>query len=133
MKLGTFCAIALATMIVGTRSAAGPGAQRPAAAQPGAAAAPAGNAETGKTLYMKNACFVCHGQEAQGGMAGSRLGPNPIPYARFVSYSRAPRGEMPPYTAQVLTDQQWADIYAYVQSRPKPPAVNAVPLLSRQK
>jgi len=130
MKLGTCYAIGLAAMMVGTLSAAGPRPQGPAAVRP-VVTAPAGNAETGKALYMKTACFECHGQEAQGGAAGPRLGPNPVPFARFVSYSRAPTGEMPPYTAKVLSDQQWADIYAYVQSRPKPPAVNTVPLLSR--
>lgn len=132
MKLGTLLAVAQATLIAGTVLAAGPKPQGPAAAQP-AAAAPAGNAEIGKALYMKSGCAQCHGQEAQGGMAGSRLGPNPVPFKRFVSYSRAPSGEMPPYTAKVLSDQQWADIYAYVASRPKPPAVKDVPLLSRQK
>jgi mono/diheme cytochrome c family protein len=36
---------------------------------------------------------------------------------------------MPPYTAKVVSDQQAADIFAYLQSLPKPPAVENVPLL----
>jgi hypothetical protein len=38
---------------------------------------------------------------------------------------------MPPYTAKVMSDQDFADIYAYLQSRPRPPAVQSIPLLSR--
>jgi len=92
--------------------------------------APKGNAENGKTLFMKSGCYECHGREGQGSTAtGPRLNQNPITYARFVSYIRKPSGEMPPYTAKVVTDQQAADIYAFLQSLPRPPAVESIPLL----
>ena len=110
------------TMLAGT--------QNPPA-QP-AANTPRGNAENGKTLFMKFGCFECHGREGQGSAAtGPRLNQNPITYARFVSYIRKPSGEMPPYTAKVVNDQQAADLFAYLQSLPKPPAVDSIPLLKQ--
>jgi hypothetical protein len=36
---------------------------------------------------------------------------------------------MPPYTAKIVSDQQAADIFAFLQSLPKPPAVETIPLL----
>src|SRR5262245_32758136 len=94
------------------------------------APAPRGNAENGKALFAKIGCYQCHGREAQGATAtGPRLNQNPITYARFVAYIRKPTGEMPPYTAKVVTDQQAADIYAFLQSLPKPPAADSIPLL----
>ena len=90
---------------------------------------PKGDAEAGKALFMKIGCFECHGREGQGAVTGPRLNQNPITYARFVSYIRKPSGEMPPYTAKVVNDQQAADLYAYLQSLPKPPAVESIPLL----
>jgi len=36
---------------------------------------------------------------------------------------------MPPYTAKVVTDQELADIYAFLLSMPAPPAVDSVPIL----
>src|SRR5215468_9222558 len=90
---------------------------------------PKGNAETGRALFMKIGCFECHGREGQGAVTGPRLNQNPITYARFVSYIRKPSGEMPPYTAKVVNDQQAADLYAFLQSLPKPPAVENIPLL----
>ena len=97
----------------------------------GAAATPAGDAERGKTLFVKNGCYQCHNYEGQGGAAGARIAPNPIPFRAFLAYVRAPRGEMPPYTAKVMSDQDFADVYAYLQARPRPPAVQSIPLLSR--
>ena len=91
--------------------------------------APKGNAQNGKTLFTKVGCYQCHGREAQGAVTGPRLNQNPITLDRFVSYIRKPSGEMPPYTAKVLSDQQTADIYAFLQSLPKPPAVDSIPLL----
>src|SRR3989442_2908275 len=94
--------------------------------------APKGSADKGKTLFMKFGCFECHGREGQGSTAtGPRLNQNPITYPRFVSYIRKPSGEMPPYTAKVVTDQQAADLYAFLQSLPKPQAVDSIPLLKQ--
>ena len=36
---------------------------------------PPGKPDAGRTLFMKNGCFQCHGAEAQGGAAGPRLSP----------------------------------------------------------
>src|SRR6266508_3047358 len=100
------------------------------AQNPAPANAPRGNAEIGRVLFAKFGCYECHGREAQGSTAtGPRLGPNPIAYTRFISYIRKPAGEMPPYTAKVVTDQQAADIYAFLQALPRPPAVESIPLL----
>ena len=97
---------------------------------PAPAAAPRGNAENGRTLFTKIGCYECHGREAQGAAAaGPRLAPSPVAYTRFISYIRKPTGEMPPYTLKVVTDQQVADIYAFLQSVPRPPAVQDIPLL----
>lgn len=95
------------------------------------AVATAGNAEKGKALYHKVGCYQCHNNEAQGGAAGPRLGPNPVPFARFIAYVRAPTGEMPPYTVKVMSEQELADVYAFLEARPKPPALASLPLLSR--
>jgi len=92
--------------------------------------APRGNAETGKALFTKIGCYQCHGREAQGSTAtGPRLNQNPITFTRFVSYIRKPTGEMPPYSARVVSEQQAADIFAFLQSLPKPPAAESIPLL----
>jgi mono/diheme cytochrome c family protein len=90
--------------------------------------APAGNAETGKKLFVSYGCYQCHGYEAQGSSAtGPRLGPRPIAFTAFSRYVRQPTGQMPPYTGKVVTDADLANIYAFVQSRPAPPT--NVPLL----
>ena len=100
-------------------------------AQAPAAQAPAGNATDGQALYMKIGCYQCHGNEGQGGAPGPRLGPAPmLAYRAFSTYVRAPRAEMPPYTAKVVSEQQMADIYAFLAARPRPPALQSIPLLN---
>ena len=93
--------------------------------------APRGNVENGKILFNKIGCYQCHGREAQGAVTGPRLNQNPITYMRFIAYIRKPAGEMPPYTAKVVSDQQAADIFAFLQSLPKPPAVESIPILKQ--
>src|SRR5580700_5137669 len=91
---------------------------------------PAGNAENGKRVFNKNGCYECHGREGQGSnMTGPRIAPDPVPFDVLARYVRKPMGEMPPYTTKVVSDQELADIYAFLQSRAHPQAAKDVPLL----
>jgi mono/diheme cytochrome c family protein len=93
-------------------------------------ATPAGDAKNGRKLFAADGCYQCHGYEAQGASpTGPRLGPRPIAFAAFSKYVRQPTGQMPPYTSKVVTDAALADIYAFLQSLPAPPAPDTIPLL----
>jgi hypothetical protein len=95
-----------------------------------AAAAPAGNAETGRKLFVSDGCYQCHGYEAQGSTAtGPRLGPRPIPFATFSRLVRQPINQMPPYTNKIVSDTDLAHIYAFLRALPEPPTVQSIPLL----
>jgi mono/diheme cytochrome c family protein len=99
------------------------------AAKASQSAAAGGRVAVGATLFHRNGCFQCHANEGQGGTQGPRIGPNPVPFARFSWYVRNPSGDMPPYTAVVMSDQDLADVYAFLQARPQPPPVDTIPLL----
>jgi len=125
MKRLQFAALAVLAASILMASAA---AQTPAA-QP--ATAPAGNAETGKKLFVSYGCWQCHGYEGQGGAAGPRLASRPLPFAAFSRYIRRPTNQMPPYTEKVVPDADLAHIHAFLQSRPAPAAVQSIPLLQK--
>ena len=95
------------------------------------AQAPAGDAARGKALYMKNMCYTCHGTAGQGGERGSgpRIAPNPFPWEGFAQAIRRPRDVMPRYAAEFVSDQDLADMYAYVASIKPGPKANEIPLL----
>ena len=90
---------------------------------------PPGRVSTGATLYRQTGCYQCHANEGQGGAQGPRIGPDPLTLARFTWYVRNPSGSMPPYTEVVMSDQDLADIHAFLLARPQPPAVESIPLL----
>lgn len=85
--------------------------------------------EQGRALYLKYSCYACHGYDGHGG-AGARLVPLSLTVARFTAYVRNPR-RMPPYTDKVLSDEQLADLFAYIKSLPASPPADQIPLLSR--
>jgi ubiquinol-cytochrome c reductase cytochrome c subunit len=89
---------------------------------------PRGNAQTGKQLFEAKGCYSCHGFVGQGSREGPRLTPA-LAYPAFVAQLRTPRVIMPPYTAMLVTDQQAADIHAYLAGLPKPPDPKSVKLL----
>jgi mono/diheme cytochrome c family protein len=85
--------------------------------------APPDDAAEGKRLYLAVGCFLCHGRSGQG---GAMNGPAPIlartamPFDGFKGQLRQPATDMPAYSEKVMSDQQIADIYAYVESLPGP-------------
>ena len=91
-----------------------------------------GSAETGYQAYMKYQCYTCHGTVGQGADRGTgpRLAPNPVSYATFMSQVRTPRQDMPAYRQAFVSDQEMADIYAYLVSIKPSPAAKDIPLLS---
>ena len=95
----------------------------------GNAAAAEPSAANGRALYVKVGCYQCHGYQGQGGVAGPRIAPEPLPFDGLAAFLRTSSGEMPPYTEKILSDSDLADIYAYLQSIPRPPALADVPLL----
>jgi len=113
--------VAIAALSIASR--AGVQGQAPAAAL-------SGDSSNGKKLFVSYGCYQCHGYEAQGSSAtGPRLGPRPIAFAQLSKYVRAPTGQMPPYPTKVLPDKDLTDIYAFLQSRPQPPAADSIQLL----
>ena len=103
-----------------------------AVAQTKSGDAPSGNAQHGKQIFATYGCYQCHGREAQGGLGtgAPRLGPKPLAFVAFSRYVRQPGGQMPPYTAKVVSEQDLADIYAFLQALPQPPAAKNIPLLN---
>jgi mono/diheme cytochrome c family protein len=89
------------------------------------------NAENGKRLFVKDGCYECHGYAGQGTVAGARLAPPVLDAKGMTRYVRRPAGAMPAFTDKVLTDQDVADIYAYLKSLPGPKPVKDIPLLNQ--
>jgi mono/diheme cytochrome c family protein len=91
------------------------------------------NLKNGERLFVSYGCYECHGFQGQGSTrtGGSRLGPPQIPLSAFVSYVREPTGQMPPYTAKVVSNEDLADIYNFLNSVPPPPPLKTIPILNQ--
>ena len=98
---------------------------------PAFADAPAGDATRGKALFTKNMCYTCHGTVGQGGDRGSgpRIAYDVWPWEGFVQQVRRPRETMPRYAKEHVSDQDLADIYAYLLSVKRGPKASEIPLL----
>jgi len=93
--------------------------------------APTGSAESGQKHYMKYMCYTCHGTVGQGADRGTgpKLAPNPLPYPGFALQVRSPRLDMPAYRRAFVSDQELADIYAYLTTIKPSPQLKDIPLL----
>ena len=88
--------------------------------------------ENGKRLYLRNGCYQCHGYGGQGGLAGPRLAQTKLTVAGFTAFVRnPPPSGMPPYRVQVMTDQELADVWAYIRTFPEPAPAKSIPLLNQ--
>ena len=131
--LGRCALVIIAAIIVTELWGISPGsAQTSAPQKEKAESALAGNAEAGKKSFTRVGCYECHGHEGQGAAqgAGPRIGPPLLSQDALIKYVRQPSGQMPPYTNKVISDQELADIFAYLQSRPKGAPGKDIPLLN---
>ena len=91
----------------------------------------AADAVRGKELFMKTGCYQCHGTVGQGANTGPKLAPEPLALEAFISFVRnAASTAMPPYSANMVSDAEMADIHAYLLSIKPPPARKDIPLLN---
>jgi mono/diheme cytochrome c family protein len=96
-------------------------------------AAPTGNVEQGKRIYLADGCFLCHGRVGQGGGYNApvpALAKTEMPFEAFKTQLRQPADDMPAYSTAVISDQQIADIYAFVQSLPGKRNPKDIPILN---
>jgi ubiquinol-cytochrome c reductase cytochrome c subunit len=99
------------------------------------AALAAGAPDKGKANFTKYGCYQCHGFVGQGSVAtsnGKVLYNTALPLEGFMSFVRTTNRAMPPYSEKVLPNQDLEDIYAYLESLPKPPDYKTIPLLNQQ-
>jgi mono/diheme cytochrome c family protein len=95
--------------------------------------APPGDAAKGKHLYLADGCFTCHGRAGQG---GAYNGPAPVlaqtemPFEGFAGQVRNPANDMPAYPGALVSDQDLADMYAFLQSLPGPRPAKDIPILN---
>jgi mono/diheme cytochrome c family protein len=94
----------------------------------------AGDAVKGKANFTKYGCWQCHGFEGQGSAVtslGKVLAPDPLPWESFSAFVRTTNRAMPPYSEQVLPNEDLADIHAYLSSIPKTKDYKSIPLLNQ--
>jgi mono/diheme cytochrome c family protein len=96
----------------------------------GQASAVAASAEKGKSAFLQHGCWQCHGYQGQGGVTGPKLAPNPIPFDTLSNFVRTTNRAMPPFSKDILSDEDLGDIYAYLQAIPKGPDAKDIPLLN---
>ena len=97
------------------------------------AVAQQGDAKRGEKMFKDYSCYACHGFSGQNG-PGARLVPMKMATVAFTAYVRAPRtNQMPSYSAKALSDQQLADIWAYIKTLPDSPPAKDIPLIEQLK
>jgi len=92
----------------------------------------AGDAAKGKAKFVTYGCWQCHGFEGQGSAVtsnGAVLSNTELPLEAFEAFVRSTNRAMPPYREAILPNADLADIYAFLQSVPKPKDVSSIPLL----
>ena len=94
----------------------------------------AGDAANGKRVYARLRCFTCHGRSGQGGgfnypvppLAGLEL-----PIEAFQAFLREPPNDMPAFSTAVLSDQEAADMWAFLHALPARKSAKDFPLLNQ--
>ncbi len=74
--------------------------------------------DNGRRLYVATGCYQCHGYVGQGGSAGLRLAPEPMPAEALRTFLRNSVKLMPSYSESILSDAAIDDIHAFLNAIP---------------
>jgi mono/diheme cytochrome c family protein len=94
---------------------------------------PVGDAANGAKVYVAVGCFTCHGRSGQGGnfnYVTPVLAKIQWPVEAFRAFLRVGVNDMPAYAKEVLSDEQAADVHAFLRSLPGPRATADIPVLN---
>lgn len=80
------------------------------------------DAETGRELFFANSCNQCHGDNGEG-LIGPTIAQTGFSLAQVVGQYRTPRGLMPPFGADRVSDQDVAHIYVWLQTLELPDTI----------
>jgi mono/diheme cytochrome c family protein len=95
---------------------------------------PAGDPANGARIYVAVGCFTCHGRAGQGGAFNyvtPALAKTQWPVEALRAFLRVGVNDMPAYAKEVLSDQQVADIHAFLRSLPGSRSPANFPLLNQ--
>jgi hypothetical protein len=81
-----------------------------------------GDADRGQEVFFQNGCNVCHGDSGEGGI-GPTLAETTLSVDQVIEQYRSPRGTMPAFSADAVSDQQVADVHAWLQTLPLPDTI----------
>ncbi len=85
-----------------------------------------GNPANGQNLFFSLGCNVCHGDQGEG-LVGPTIAMTIVPLDRVVEQYREPLEAMTEFPPDQVSDEDIADIYAWLQTVPRPPEADIIP------
>ena len=85
-----------------------------------------GNPTNGQSLFFSLGCNVCHGDLGEG-LVGPTIAMTIVPLDRVITQYREPLEAMTAFPADQVSDEDIADIYAWLQTVPRPPVADEIP------
>ena len=85
-----------------------------------------GNATNGQSLFFSLGCNVCHGDSGEG-LVGPTIAQTIVPLDRVITQYREPLEAMTAFPPDQVSDEDVADIYAWLQTVPRPPEAAVIP------
>src|SRR5215813_9637976 len=78
-----------------------------------------GDPKIGQQAFNAKLCRFCHGENGEGGFGPDLAGGRGLTLEQFRLQIRKPWGVMLSYTERQLSDEKVADIFAFLQNKPK--------------
>ena len=85
-----------------------------------------GNPANGQNLFFSLGCNVCHGDRGEG-LVGPTIAMTIVPLDRVVEQYRVPLEAMTAFPPDQVSDEEIADIYAWLQTVERPPESEIIP------